>query len=50
VSPLIVLILVLGIYPKPILDIINPAVQATMHDVGETDPQPQHAAINGGHK
>jgi NADH-quinone oxidoreductase subunit M len=50
VSPLIVLILVLGIYPKPIIDIINPAVTATLHDVGQTDPQPQHAATIGGHK
>jgi NADH-quinone oxidoreductase subunit M len=50
VSPLIVLILVLGVYPKPIIDIINPAVTATLHDVGRTDPQPQHAATIGGHK
>jgi NADH-quinone oxidoreductase subunit M len=50
VSPLIVLILVLGVYPKPIIDIINPAVTATLHDVGQTDPQPLHAATIGGHK
>ena len=50
VSPLIALILVLGIYPKPVIDIINPAIQATMHDVGQTDPQPLTAAVNGGHK
>jgi NADH-quinone oxidoreductase subunit M len=40
VTPLIGLILVLGVYPKPVLDIINPAVQATMSDVGKTDPAP----------
>ena len=50
VAPLIVLILVLGIYPKPVIDIINPAIKATMTDVGQTDPQPLTAAVNGGHK
>jgi NADH-quinone oxidoreductase subunit M len=40
VTPLIALILLLGFYPKPVLDVINPAVQATLHDVGKTDPQP----------
>ena len=50
VSPLIALILVLGIYPKPVIDIINPSIKATMHDVGQTDPQPLTAAVNGGHK
>jgi NADH-quinone oxidoreductase subunit M len=28
------------VYPKPILSVINPAVKATMHDVGKTDPAP----------
>lgn len=53
VTPLIVLIIGLGVYPKPIIDIINPAVKFTMHDVGQTDPQPQNVAqpgSNGGHK
>jgi NADH-quinone oxidoreductase subunit M len=50
VAPLIVLILVLGIYPKPVIDIINPSIKATMHDVGQTDPLPLTAAVNGGHK
>jgi len=40
VGPLIVLILLLGFYPKPVTDVINPAVQATMSDVGKTDPAP----------
>jgi NADH-quinone oxidoreductase subunit M len=40
VAPLIALILFFGFYPKPVLDVINPAVQATLHDVGKTDPQP----------
>ena len=33
-APLVALIIVLGFYPKPLLDLINPAVAATMSDVG----------------
>ncbi|MDG4795328.1 NADH-quinone oxidoreductase subunit M [Micromonospora sp. WMMD1082] len=40
VAPLIALIVVLGFYPKPVTDVINPAIQATMEDVGRTDPAP----------
>jgi NADH-quinone oxidoreductase subunit M len=40
VAPLILLLLLLGFYPKPVTDVINPAIQATMHDVGVSDPQP----------
>jgi len=40
IAPMIVLILALGFYPKPVLDIINPAVKATMQDVGKSDPAP----------
>ncbi|MEU4644204.1 NADH-quinone oxidoreductase subunit M [Micromonospora sp. NPDC049460] len=40
VAPLIVLIVLLGFYPKPVTDVINPAVQATMQDIGRTDPAP----------
>jgi NADH-quinone oxidoreductase subunit M len=53
VTPLIVLIFALGVYPKPVIDIINPAVVSTLHDIGQTDPQPQHAAQpsnDGGYK
>ncbi|WP_037574986.1 NADH-quinone oxidoreductase subunit M [Phaeacidiphilus oryzae] len=52
VTPLIALLLVLGFYPKPIADMINPAVRATLSDVHQTDPAIQHpvtaAKINGG--
>jgi NADH-quinone oxidoreductase subunit M len=41
VGPLIALIIVLGVYPKPLTDMINPAVQATMHDIHKTDPLPK---------
>jgi NADH-quinone oxidoreductase subunit M len=44
VAPLIVLIIGVGVYPKPVLDIINPAVRVTMAQVHETDPVPAHPA------
>ncbi|WP_420094296.1 NADH-quinone oxidoreductase subunit M [Mycolicibacter longobardus] len=40
VAPLIALLLFLGFYPKPVLDIINPGVQHTLTTIGETDPVP----------
>ncbi len=40
VAPLIALLLVLGVYPKPVLDIINPAVGNTMTTIGQHDPAP----------
>jgi len=44
VAPLIVLIIGVGVYPKPVLDIINPAVRVTMSQVHATDPVPAHPA------
>ncbi|MFD3721588.1 NADH-quinone oxidoreductase subunit M [Streptomyces sp. NPDC058674] len=41
VAPLIVLLIGLGVYPKPLTDIVNPAVQHTMSDVKQTDPKPE---------
>ncbi len=46
VVPLIGLILMLGFYPKPVITVINPAVQATLVDLGRHDPAP--AAQGGG--
>jgi NADH-quinone oxidoreductase subunit M len=40
VAPLIALMIVLGVYPKPLTDVINPAVEATLQDTGQTDPAP----------
>jgi NADH-quinone oxidoreductase subunit M len=40
VGPLIALIIALGVYPKPVLDIINPAVRHTMTQIHVTDPVP----------
>ncbi len=42
-APLLLLIVVLGFFPKPLLDVINPAVDHTMSQVGRTDPQPSVA-------
>jgi len=40
VAPLIALLIVLGVYPKPVLDLINPAVENTMTTIGQRDPAP----------
>ena len=48
IAPLIVLILALGFYPKPVIDVINPAVKATLSDIGKSDPPPTEAS--GGNK
>jgi NADH-quinone oxidoreductase subunit M len=34
VAPLVALIIVLGVYPQPLLNVIQPAVSATMSDLG----------------
>ena len=39
-APLLLLIVVLGFFPKPLTTIINPAVGATLEQVGATDPEP----------
>jgi NADH-quinone oxidoreductase subunit M len=41
VAPLIALLIVLGVYPKPVLDVINPAVENTMTTIGQHDPAPR---------
>ncbi len=40
VAPLLAVIIALGFYPKPLLDVINPAVDRTMQQVGVSDPDP----------
>ena len=47
VAPLLVLIVALGVYPKPVLDVINPAVDRVMISVGATDPPPTVPAAVG---
>lgn len=46
VAPLLALLFVLGVYPKPVLDVINPAVESTMTTIGQHDPAPT-VPING---
>ncbi len=43
VAPLIALLLVLGVYPKPALDVINPAVSHTLTTIDQQDPTPRMA-------
>jgi NADH-quinone oxidoreductase subunit M len=40
-APVIVLIVVLGFFPKPLIDAITPTVKDTMVRVGVTDPAPK---------
>jgi NADH-quinone oxidoreductase subunit M len=43
VTPLIALLLVLGVYPKPVLEVINPAVSHTLTTIDQQDPAPRVA-------
>jgi NADH-quinone oxidoreductase subunit M len=47
-APLLVVILALGFYPKPVLDVVNPAVDRVMHAVNATDPAPAVAPVAEG--
>ena len=40
IAPVLAIIIVLGFFPKPLLDVINPTVVHTMQVVGVTDPTP----------
>jgi NADH-quinone oxidoreductase subunit M len=42
-APVVLLIVALGFFPKPLLDVINPAVDDTLTQVGATDPEPDVA-------
>ncbi|HWN27147.1 MAG TPA: proton-conducting transporter membrane subunit, partial [Actinomycetospora sp.] len=47
-TPLVALVLVLGFFPGPVLEVLEPAVAATMAEVGAADPvTPNPASING---
>jgi NADH-quinone oxidoreductase subunit M len=48
IAPLLVVIIALGFYPKPVLDVVNPAVDRVMHAVSSTDPAPQVAPVAEG--
>jgi NADH-quinone oxidoreductase subunit M len=38
VAPVLAVLIGLGVYPKPVLDVINPAVERTMTQTGVSDP------------
>ncbi|MGN6251832.1 MAG: NADH-quinone oxidoreductase subunit M [Marmoricola sp.] len=40
VAPVVVLLVVLGFFPQPLTDLLNPSAQHTMSQVGRTDPPP----------
>jgi NADH-quinone oxidoreductase subunit M len=40
VAPLIAVLVVLGFYPRPVLDVLNPAIGRTMQQTHSTDPVP----------
>ncbi len=42
VAPLVIAMVGLGVYPKPVLDVVSPTVKQTMTQVGVTDPAPVH--------
>ena len=44
VVPIIASFLLLGFFPKPVLDLVNPAVDRTLLIVGVTDPLPANAS------
>ncbi|MGW3231446.1 NADH-quinone oxidoreductase subunit M [Kitasatospora sp. NPDC001095] len=50
VGPLVALTILLGVYPKPLTDLVNPSVNATLSQIHRTDPAPAHpvAATSGG--
>jgi NADH-quinone oxidoreductase subunit M len=47
IAPVVALIIGLGLYPKPALDLINPAAQETITKAGFSDPAP---LVEGGRK
>lgn len=47
ITPVLVLILALGVYPKPAIDIITPAITHTMNDVQKQDPKPSAQETGG---
>lgn len=47
IGPILAIIVALGFFPKPILDVINPSVEQTMTVVQEKDPAPTVASNEG---
>ena len=47
-TPLVVLIIFLGLYPRPVLDVINPTAQRTVSQSCHTDPTVPHPVPTAG--
>ena len=52
IAPVVFVLIVLGVYPKPLLDVITPSVKSSFSQVRPHDPSPSHpaSALNGGSK
>src|SRR5438270_1168221 len=50
IAPVMVVLVALGIYPKPLLDVINPSVKTTIAPVRSHDPNPSVPVSLGGSK
>ena len=50
IAPVMVVIVALGVYPKPLLDVINPSVKTTIAPVRSHDPNPSVPVSLGGSK
>jgi NADH-quinone oxidoreductase subunit M len=50
IAPVMAVIVALGIYPKPLLDVINPSVKTTIAPVRAHDPSPSVPVSLGGSK
>jgi NADH-quinone oxidoreductase subunit M len=50
IAPVMAIIVVLGIYPKPLLDVINPSVKTTIAPVRSHDPVPSVPVSLGGNR
>src|SRR4051812_17189182 len=50
IAPVMVVIIALGVYPKPLLDVINPSVKTTIAPVRSHDPNPSVPVSLGGSK
>ncbi|GAB2833306.1 NADH-quinone oxidoreductase subunit M [Streptomyces daliensis] len=52
ITPLIALLIFLGVFPKPLTEIVNPAVEHTLSDVRkdvpDTHPKPEHPVADKG--
>lgn len=46
IAPIIAIIIALGFFPKPVLDVINPSVEQTMSRVQQQDPAPTVPVTN----